>query len=150
MANEQYFDDAQVADDQHLWRRIPRRHFVADDNTKTVRCSSAAFENHPDGSPMSVLWGELVLSSGRAREDILRAHEGFALASFTAGLARQNKQIVSPDAIENEPAHYLVVGEKTKRVRRALSKNSIWEVPPTISYDDLVAFRQSEGPDTSG
>ena len=48
-------DDPTIPDLAELWRRIPPWHLVKDDNLGRVRPSSAAFDNHPNGSPMSVL-----------------------------------------------------------------------------------------------
>lgn len=148
MSDGPYEDDAAVQTEHHLWRRIPPQHFVPDETTKTIRCSSAAFSD-TGGSPMSVVWGEMVLAGGRVREHILVRHDGFGLASITAGLARENQQIVSPDPLPDEPAHYLVVGKKTRSVSRKFSKSAHWEVPPPISYDELVASKQGTNPPSS-
>lgn len=88
MQMDAYTDDATIADEAILLRRIPPRHLVYDENLMRWRPSSAAFENHPDGSPMSVLLADVLRTSGRNAADALRGHEGFALAAITAGLAR--------------------------------------------------------------
>ncbi len=95
---------------------------------------------------MSVVWGEMVRGSGRTGEDILSGHTDYALASITAGLARENQQIAASDPLPTEPAHYLVVGKKTRGVKTAFRKNAAWEVPPAISYDQLVALKQGNNP----
>ena len=80
-----YRDDPTIANDAPLWRRIPPWHFVFDENIGKWRPSSAAFDDHPDGSPMSAVLGQQVINSGRTAASILDAYEGFALAYFTAG-----------------------------------------------------------------
>jgi hypothetical protein len=55
MIIDSYIDDPTISDETELWRRIPPWHFFHDENLGRIRPSSAAFENHPDGSPMSVL-----------------------------------------------------------------------------------------------
>lgn len=57
MAQDNYRDDPAILNDAQLWRRIPPWHLVNDQNLGTVRPSSAAFDNDPDGRPMSILTG---------------------------------------------------------------------------------------------
>jgi hypothetical protein len=126
MTNAAYSDDPTIFDETELWRRIPPRHFVHDQNLQRIRPSSAAFENHPDGSPMSVL---LALEAGTP-ETALAHYEGFALAAITAGLARQCGPGVARDPLPEEPAHAVVFGSKSKRISRRLAMGSRWVVPP--------------------
>ena len=64
-ASPTYEDDESILDDADLWRRIPPWHIVNDNNRGGKRISKAAFEDHPDGSPMSVVLGQEVLAAGR-------------------------------------------------------------------------------------
>lgn len=125
-----YRDDPTIADDAPLWRRIPPRHFVFDENTGKWRPSTAAFEDHPDGSPMSVVLGLDVVNQGRTANSVLKGHEGFALAAFSAGLARENHQGVMRKPRPEEPAHAEVFGKKTGAVKKAFAKKCSWIVPP--------------------
>lgn len=127
---DDYRDDPTILDDAALWRRIPPWHFVPDKNLGVVRPSSAAFENDPDGSPMSIFLAEIVERAGREADSTLVGHTGFALSTFTAGLARHCKQGVAPDPEPDEPAHAVVFGKKTKSIRRDLVKGSEWLIPP--------------------
>lgn len=131
MADGANHDDPTIVDAASLWRRIPPWHFVRDDNAGIMRPSSAAFENHPNGSPMSVILGDEILASGRLAEEVLAGHVGFALAVFTAGLARQSGQGVMRDPRPEEPAHAVVFGEKPKRVGRLLAKSAKWVISPS-------------------
>lgn len=130
MTEGAYADDPTISDAAALWRRIPPWHFVRDDNTGLIRPSSAAFENHPNGSPMSIVLGDEVAASGRSADDVLAEYAGFALAAFTAGLARECEQGVMREPLADEPAHAVVFGEKPKRVGRRLAKSAVWVVPP--------------------
>lgn len=67
---------------------------------------------------------------GKGPEDALSGHEDFALASFTAGLARQKKQGVAREPLPKEPAHGVVFGKKTGSVRKNFAKKSVWVIPP--------------------
>ena len=96
-----------------------------------LRPSKAAFYNDEDGSPMSAALADLVLASGRSPHHFMTGHEGFALASITAGLARSKDQGVARDPQPNEPAHALVFGKKTASVSRALAKGSVWVIEPS-------------------
>ena len=123
-------DDPTIEDEAALWRRIPPWHFVFDTNLRRWRPSSAAFDNDPDGQPMSVLLGEEVTGAGRDPVSVLSGHTGFALAAVAAGLTRACGQAVVRDPLPGEPAHALVVGPKPKSVQRRLAKSAVWVVPP--------------------
>lgn len=105
-----YEDDSTIVDDSPLWRRIPPWHMVFDENLGRYRPSSAAFEDHPDGTPMSVVLGQEVLDAGRSPESVLVGYDNFALASFTADLARANHQGIVRKPTLEEPAHAEVFG----------------------------------------
>jgi hypothetical protein len=79
---------------------------------------------------MSVVLADLVIASGRVATDMLLGHEGFALASITAAIARSNQQGVARDPLPNEPAHAIEFGRKTKSVKKALANGSEWVVEP--------------------
>ena len=125
-----YKNDLSIADAARLWRRIPPWHFVFDGNLQRWRPSSAAFDNDPDGSPMSALLEELVLARGRSPIEALSGFEGYGLAAITAGLARACGQGVAHDPTPQEAAHAVVFGVKPKSIQRRLAKGSIWVVPP--------------------
>jgi hypothetical protein len=82
---------------------------------------------------MSVYLGELVVRAGRTPVSLLASYRSFALASFTAGLARQCNQGVAGDPLPTEPAHGLVFGDKPHSVRKRLARESRWVVPPAWS-----------------
>jgi hypothetical protein len=75
---------------------------------------------------MSVVLG----AESKGPASVLADHAGFALASFTAGLARECQQGIARDPLPEEPAHALVFGHKTKSVRKRLAREAIWVVPP--------------------
>jgi hypothetical protein len=127
MAFDDYTDDPTIPDDAELWRRIPPWHFVDDGNLGQIRPSSAAFEDDPSGSPMSVILGGESGDLQRA----LAGHEGFALASITAALARGLGLGVARDPRPDEPAHAVVFGRKNKRISRRLAMGSRWIIPPS-------------------
>lgn len=133
MPDTAYGDDPTIANEAELWRRIPPRHFVFDENLGQVRPSSAAFDNHPDGSPMSVLLAGAVRAQSRAERDVLSGHDGFGLAAITAGLARRCDQGVAREPVPNEPVHAVVFGRKPKSIRRKLAKGSRWAVRPDMT-----------------
>jgi hypothetical protein len=129
VANTDYRDDPTIPDEAELWRRIPPRHFFYDGNLGCFRPSSAAFEDDRDGSPMSVV----LAAESRGPESVLAGHEGYALASFSAGLARECRQGIARDPLPEEPAHAVVFGRKTGSVRSRLAKGSVWVAPPPTS-----------------
>lgn len=125
-----YTDDPKVSDEAVLWRCIPAWHFVFDKNRGRGRPKSAAFENHPDGTPMSILFADLVEQDGRGPRDAVAGHEDFGLAAITAGLARRCEQGVAHDPLPSEPAHGVVFGKKTYSVRKTFAKQAVWVIPP--------------------
>ena len=118
-----YQDDPTIGHDVSLWRRVNPIHFVKENNG-TVRPSSAAFQDHPNGTPMSV-----VIAAECTIERALAGYTGFGIVAITAGLARQYGQGIMRTPQPNEPAHADVFGPKPKNVTRSLAKGSVWVVP---------------------
>lgn len=119
-------DDASISDQLELWRRIPPGHFHWDENLQRVRPASSAFDDDPDGSPMSV-----ILADGRMSPDaVLAEHDDYGLAAFTVGLARGCGLGVVRAPEAHNPAHAVVFGTKSTKVRRRLAKECRWVVPP--------------------
>jgi hypothetical protein len=79
---------------------------------------------------MSVVLGQEVLDANRTPESVLSGHEGYGLASFTAGLARAKKQGIMRKPLPEEPAHAEVFGKKPRSVKNAFAKNCEWVLPP--------------------
>lgn len=127
---EKLTDDATIANDAELWRRIPPVWVVPDKNAECMRVSSAAFANSRNGSPTSVLLATIVRETGRTDADVLAHFEGFALASLTAGQARECKQEVARNPLPDEPAHAYVIGKKTKGAKKCLARSAKWVISP--------------------
>jgi len=126
-----YEDDPSILNDDELWRRIPPWHVVEDGNRGGKRISKAAFEDHPDGSPMSVVLADEVKATGRDAHSIVEGYEEFCLASVTAGLARDLNQGVMRKPLDDEPAHAEVFGKKTDGVRKGFAREAVWVIGPT-------------------
>jgi hypothetical protein len=127
-----YADDPTIRDDANLLRRISPNHFVFDETRGVVRPSSAAFADHPNGSPMSVVLAEVVRREGRLLESLLSNFPGYALASITARVARECGQAVCRDPLPDESGHAVVFGTKSRAVKRRMAQASAWEIwPPT-------------------
>lgn len=130
--NGQLKDDPTIADTANLWRRIPADWVVEDQNLGRLRPSSKAFQDHPNGTPMSVLLGDDVTNDGRTAMDALKGLSGFGLVSFSAGFVRQQcGQGVARDPTPDEPAHAVVFGTKTGGVRNRLAKVADWVIKPS-------------------
>lgn len=129
MAGKAVQDDRTIRDEDLLWRRVPPWHFFFDDNLGRDRPSSAAFDDDPDGHPMSVI----LASETAGPESVLEGHEGFALAGLTVREVRSCGLGVIRDPLPKEPAHALVVGRKTKSVRSRLARAASWVVSPPSS-----------------
>jgi hypothetical protein len=127
---DDYVDDASIADGAELWRRIPSWHFIYDENLGRMRPSTAAFEDHPNRSPMSVLLADVIFRGGRDAASLVEAFPGFAIAAITAGVARSCQQGIAREPLEEEPAHAVIFGRKTDGVKKRLAKAARWVLPP--------------------
>jgi hypothetical protein len=78
---------------------------------------------------MSIVIADVMASMGLTAQDALQGHEGYSLASITAGLARSCQQGVARDE-EGGPAHGVVFGDKPRPIRKRLAEESEWVVPP--------------------
>lgn len=133
MADSVYRDDPSIPDNAALWRRIPPGWWIQDENLGRLRPTSAAFDDHRDGTAMSVLIEEIVLSTGRCSDDILAPYEGYAMASIRAGFARKCSLGVMREPLPEEPAHAVVFGKKSKAIRAKLAVTCEWVVDPPDS-----------------
>lgn len=131
MPDIDYKDDPTISDDADLWRRIPPRHIVLDENIGDIRPSSAAFENDLDGAPMSAYLAEECIDPQIA----LASHEGFGLVAITAGLARECNQLIVRQPVPGPPGHVVIVGAKTDSVRKKFARAAAkrWVLrPPSV------------------
>jgi hypothetical protein len=130
MSGEEYVDDSTIGDEDVLLRRIPPVWWIPDENLGRLRPTSQAFNNHGNGSPMSVHLQKVLEEHRLPVNSVLEGHVGFALASITAGLARTHAQRIRRKPLDDDPAHAEVFGEKTRSVRKAFAMGAVWAVPP--------------------
>ena len=71
---------------------------------------------------MSVYLSSVLTAEARGPLTVLAGHEGYSLASITAGLARSRDQTVHPDPLPEETAHAVVCGDKGKNKSSAPKK----------------------------
>ena len=118
-------DDKSIPDENPLWRRIHPEHWVPG-GQGNFRLSSAAFQDHPNGSPMSVF----IVGAESSVEAALRGYRGFGLAEFSAGLARRLDQGIHRAPLPDQPDHGEVFGKKTHSVKKAFASNAALVQPP--------------------
>lgn len=141
-----YTDDPDILNEDCLYRRIPLKpsHIIFDNNRDCWRPTSASFKDHPDGSPMSVTIQSELEKDNRSPEDSLDGYEDCALASVTAGQARERNQMVVKEPLPEEPAHGVVVGNEKKKGK--LAKIAGWVVRPTeAELNKIELERQQKG-----
>jgi hypothetical protein len=83
---------------------------------------------------MSVVIGDEVLGGKRSVHSIVHGLPGFAVAAFTAGLARSCQQGVAREPLDDEPAHAVVFGHKTGGVKKRLAKSASWVLAPNTPF----------------
>ena len=131
MSGDSYRDDRSIHDSEVLLRRVYPGWWIADNNTGAVRPTSQAFANRRGVSAMSVDLQTVLSEIGLGPETVLEGHDGFALASITAGLARQCSQGIMRKPEPDDPAHAEVFGEKPTVVRRKFARCAVWVVAPS-------------------
>ena len=95
-----------------------------------MRPRSAAFEDDPDGDPMSVYRRDIIEAEGALVQRVMIGHEGFALVSLTAGQLRSKQQSVFSDPLPGETSHAKICGPKTEGTRRWFAKQAEWVIAP--------------------
>ncbi len=126
--NQSESDDAPISDEAELWRRIPFVHWiVAETVSGARRVASAAF----DDNEMSV-----VVASACAgdKTSLLKDHEEYGVACFTAGEVRSLGGEVVWAYDERVPGHAHVSGfggSRARKMRRALAKLCRVDPEPT-------------------
>jgi len=132
MASE-HFDDPNIPNAERLFRRIHLTHVVEGEGGSSM-VSTAAFRD----VELSVNLESVMDAEGRAPEDSLKHNPNDLLMSITAGLCRNQEQLVGPDPIPEEPAHGYAFGKKSKGVQRALRDAAVWVVPgEPPAYDEI-------------
>jgi hypothetical protein len=121
-------DDPTILPTCELWRRLNPDFCVPDESSVTGwRISSGAFDDSPDGSPMSVRVGDKMAELNLTYHTVLSCEqisEGWGLGSITAATVRAHGQIVYYSDEPGEPAHASVEGKKPPKVRKRLSAAS--------------------------
>ena len=123
-------DDPSIADDVALWRRVHPAWVILDQNRGGRRLTSQAFQNYPDNDAFSVCISCDAEEIGAAPRDLLAGHDGYGVASFSVGVARELNQGVVRVPDDRELAHGHVIGKKPKSVMRAFAARSALLIQP--------------------
>lgn len=124
-------DDLTVADECHLFRRIPGNQ-IKPTNDGGYQPISGAFNNSsgPERS-MSVSLGDTMEAYDRTPGDLVAPYPDTYVASITARLARDEEQVLRRSPTGEDVAHGDVIGDKnSKSRRRRFAKAAEWAVPP--------------------
>jgi hypothetical protein len=124
-------DDPAIENEDRLLRRIHPNHIVPDD-IGGYRVSRAAFGD----SQLSIDIHSILLAAGLNENECVRAYDGYGLVSITAGLARQQQQLVYKDPTPQNPAHGIVEGKKTGVVKKAFVGQCQWVIDTRPSSAD--------------
>ena len=133
--------DNEVLGSDSTFRRIPPAWVVTDEKAPNgKRVSSEAFKDDRDGSSLSVYLASTVYKIGYAVADVVQGKPtDWAVASTLVNTFIEENQTVMGDPIDNgnpphicDPAHALVVGDKSEKKRReriAKSSRLVYFVP---------------------
>lgn len=120
-------DDRAIADETPIWRRISPQWWVRDENRGGFRVTSQAFQDHRNGSPMSV-----AIATECSEEEFIGDHAGYGIAQLLVGEARGCNQGVVRAPLRELPAHAHVVGKKNTRNRQCLRDAAQVIVEPAV------------------
>lgn len=129
--SEKATDDSNIEADDQLFRRIPYQPamIIRDDRLGVWRPTSAAFQDHPDGSPMSVDIASEMEAHNLTPQDCLHGHEStHALAAISVGIVRSIGLGVLKVPLDSNAAHGQVTGRKSRKNRKELARASDWIV----------------------
>ena len=137
-------DDLTIRNEERLFRRMSPFQIVEDEDTGRARFSSGAFRD----KELSINVESVLLRGGEAADACLRKYQGYKLASFTAGQARQLQQIVCPD-----PSRLIICRtgwSAARRVASASMKACVFQLsglfqPQAPRYDDIAHEKKQLG-----
>jgi hypothetical protein len=115
-------DDGSIANDHDLLRRVRPEQVVDDENLGLRRPSSAVFKD-PELSADSE---HILLQNGSDWSFSLQGYNGYSLARFKAGAARQHGLPVIHIPLQGNSAHVEVHGKKTQGVANSLIAACWW------------------------
>ena len=115
-------DDGSIVNDDDLLRRVRPDQVVDDENLGMRRPSSAAFKD-PE---LSVDSENILKRNGLDWKFSLNGYDGYSLARFRAGAARQVGLPVIHTPLADNPAHVEVHGKKTQRIANSLVAACWW------------------------
>jgi len=101
MSGRAFEDNPSIADDERLFRRIPRT-WINWDDQGNASISSAAFKDEE----LSINIESIMVRDGRLPADAICEYSGYGLAEITAAHDRSLNQVVASDPIANEPAQW--------------------------------------------
>jgi hypothetical protein len=126
MSHPVFQDDVSICDEERLFRRVHPTHLVRDEDSGTLRVSSAAFKDEE----LSVNIESILKLDGSAPEACLRKHPNHRLVAITAADARKFSQAVCRDPLPEDRSHGLVYGLKKKpSIHQGLRSAAIWVIP---------------------
>ena len=126
-------DDLTIEDDEGLLRRVPNWPNMVkfDSNINALRATSACFSDRETSDvEVSITLEKLLQESGGNHHDVISDNPGFGLARLMAGYARSKGQIINQKPTDDDPHHGLIIGNKNKKTKSALAKNSVLVITP--------------------
>jgi hypothetical protein len=132
-------DDLSIKDCWRLLRRIPVNidgvspWIIWSENLKAWIPTSAAFQGHKTNRRAFSVHLEPVLTEhGLTHDSVVLDRDKFALAAFTAGQARAQRQVIERNPLPGDPAHANLLGDKSGSIKKNLRDCSVWVIAPTL------------------
>lgn len=130
MPQSSHTDDLTIHDDALLWRLVGPDWWKVDEHSGALVVTTQAFQSRRESEAMSFFLAEVVQESGRTAKELVADKPGYGVVELTVASVRELGLPVVRDATDSEPAHVLVPGKKTGRIKRLLREASKWTVYP--------------------
>lgn len=135
---EEIQDDISIEDNDGILRRVPNWPDMVkfDANMNAYRATSACFSDKDEGRELSITLERPLLDSGHTHQYAIAQEPRFGLARLIVGFVRHEivpaqKLIRAPT--DDDEFHGLMIGEKSKRAKKALVKAAILVIQPTTT-----------------
>src|SRR5438067_3314704 len=98
----------QIEQTDILWRRVPPSHVIFDNNRQRFRPSKDSFNDHPNGTPMSVFIARICVDPRQA----LAGNVDFALVAVPVEYVKQTCGLTVEAAprVDQPPGHAHAIG----------------------------------------
>ena len=127
-------NDAPVADEMSLYRRVHPTEIVWNDNDGCPRPNSSVFKHRE----MSVHLDDVLRDEGRGPESVLDGKPSHSLVSLTAGFVKGEDQEIRRSPKAEDASHGDVCGDKTPARKKRFAREAEFVILREDAVDPTV------------